>query len=637
MNIVTYMKKHHMVSRGDLVLAAVSGGADSVAMLLALQELAPQMGFALAAVHVEHGIRGQESLDDAQFVEELCRERQIPLYLRHVDVPAYAATQKLGYEEAARQLRYQAFQLVAIALTEDDLMTSIPIEQGKGLCVSFQNRFQQDSREVQDDDPPVYEENDSKEVNQIKKRYSRGQIKIALAHHMGDQAETVLFRLARGSGARGLAGMQPVRVTEQGVTYIRPLLATSREDILAYLDERQQSYREDATNEDRSYARNRLRHEVLPQLSRINPQAVAHIAQAAEQVACQQDYIRQQVEAILKELTEEWQNEKQADADTQQKGTEKEVTIPIITLRQLHPALQSEILRQALTEVAGHEKDISSIHMEELLDLTTKTSGSRISLPYGVEAERVFGNLVIHRIHEDENVTDSNRYSAAASPLDRIDETVSGDTHKIANHNNRKEDDRKTITGNDTAGTDTATGDSKAAESVMDTDNYNITAADLNRIWESGLPCRIFTNTGEAFYLSLFPTKGHKGGMQAAVEALPEAVFSPDSTLSQEILQENGKKGCTKSFSYDTIGNGFAIRHRQAGDYLYMEDGHRKKLKQYLIEQQIPATERGKLWVIADGSHVYWVAGLRQGADCRVRRADAPVVYITYLTQGGEG
>ena len=206
------MLRLHMAPSGVRIVAGVSGGADSVCLLLVLHSLSRQMGFELEAVHVEHGIRGQESIRDAEFTEALCAEIAVPCTRYEVNVPEYAKKQHLGFEEAARKLRYDAF-------------------------------FRR-----------------AEEIRQTTGK----QAVIALAHHREDNAETVLFRLLRGSGLRGLCGIRPV-LRYRDYVVIRPLLETGRGEIESYLSKRGKTYCRDSTNEDEAYSRNRLRRRILPE------------------------------------------------------------------------------------------------------------------------------------------------------------------------------------------------------------------------------------------------------------------------------------------------------------------------------------------------------------------------------------
>ena len=147
-DVLNWIKKEKLMTEGDTVIVGLSGGADSVALLLVLLELRQRIGYTLLAIHVEHGIRGEESRKDAAFVEELCRQKNIPCRICPVNVPDYAATEGIGVEEAARILRYECYQKAAEEL----------------------------------------------------KQSGAGRVSIALAHHANDNAETVLFQMARGSG-----------------------------------------------------------------------------------------------------------------------------------------------------------------------------------------------------------------------------------------------------------------------------------------------------------------------------------------------------------------------------------------------------------------------------------------------------
>lgn len=211
------------VRAGDHVLAAVSGGADSVALLMLLAEVREVLGLTVSCAHMEHGIRGEASRADMRFVQALCRQMQIPCYTEQADVPAYAKENGLGLEEAARTLRYAFFERTAAEI---------------------------------------------------------GAAHIALAHHAQDQAETVLMHAARGSDLRGMCAMRSRRGR-----VIRPLLEETPQALRTYLRARGQCWREDETNGDIAYARNRIRAEAMPALLAAYPgavQALSRLARAAE-------------------------------------------------------------------------------------------------------------------------------------------------------------------------------------------------------------------------------------------------------------------------------------------------------------------------------------------------------------------
>lgn len=223
--------------RRKRVIAAVSGGADSMCLLEILALLAPQMGFDLLVAHVNHGIRGKEADEDEAFVRRQCALRKLPFYVKKEDVPALAKKEHLSEEAAGRTVRYAFFR----ALLQ---------KEGAGW--------------------------------------------IATAHNQGDAAETFLFHLCRGSGLQGLSG-----IAEAEGDLIRPLIHVSRGEIEQFLEKRGIPFVEDATNRERKYTRNRIRGEVLPLLeAEINPRTQEHILQTAAQIATVQSYIRAQARKI---------------------------------------------------------------------------------------------------------------------------------------------------------------------------------------------------------------------------------------------------------------------------------------------------------------------------------------------------
>ena len=331
-----YILENKMIKNHSTVLVALSGGADSVCLLLVLNEIkrqcADELDFALEAVHVEHGIRGAESREDARFASDLCERLHIPCHVHSVDVPQYAASHGLGLEEAARILRYEAF--------EKEAATAYAADQKQG-----------NSR----------------------------QVVVAVAHHMEDNAETVLFQMLRGSGAKGLSGMHPVSV-KNGVIYIRPLLSATRAQIEEYLKENGQAFVTDATNTDTAYSRNKLRHDVFPLLLQINDRAIGHINESAGQLAVMNDFYEQQ----LKEA---------CDSMIYQK--EGRVILEISRFESLHPALKSGVARECIHLASGRLKDITSTHIGALVKLAGQQSGRKINLPYGIIAEKSFGEVIL--------------------------------------------------------------------------------------------------------------------------------------------------------------------------------------------------------------------------------------------------
>ncbi len=222
-----YIREHDMLAAGDRAVVGVSGGADSICLLHLLASLQKTMEMELLAVHVHHGLRGEEAERDARFVEAVCRSLAIPCVIVREDVETYAREQGLSLEEAGRNLRYRAFR---------------------------------------------------KAAEGWKSRNGQGRYRIAVAHQKEDQVETILHNLFRGSGLRGLSGMAPVRGE-----IIRPLLCVGRQEVLDYLEENQHDYCVDSTNETLDYTRNKLRNYLIPEICReINNGAAEHIRAAGE-------------------------------------------------------------------------------------------------------------------------------------------------------------------------------------------------------------------------------------------------------------------------------------------------------------------------------------------------------------------
>jgi tRNA(Ile)-lysidine synthase len=322
--VLGYIRKHELIRAGDRVAIAVSGGADSVALLRLMLELRNELGTVLSIVHLNHQLRGAESDADEQFVRALADLHDLEIACEGRDVKANAAGNKLSLEAAARKLRYEFFRCV--------------LQSG---------------------------------VN-----------RIATAHTLDDQAETVLLKLTRGAGTRGLAGVYPrilVRrpsssVAEEAVSsqlsalsesakpaiegsIIRPLLGTRRSQLREYLAEIGQSWREDATNQDLRHTRNRIRHEVLPRIEQeLNPSICEVLAETADIAREEEEYWEYEVGRLLPQL---WhKNEDGGSLDRRALGKQ-----PL--------ALRRRLVRAA-AESVGHTLEFR--HVEEILELAREGS-----------------------------------------------------------------------------------------------------------------------------------------------------------------------------------------------------------------------------------------------------------------------
>jgi len=218
--VLSFTKQHHMIEQNDHIIIGVSGGADSVCLLTIMDKIKEEKNLKFTVVHVEHGIRGEDSLRDAKFVQELCDKMGIICLTYRCKAVEYARENGFTVEEGARNLRYHYF-LEALKQCEAD--------------------------------------------------------KIAVAHNQNDVAETMLFHLTRGTGLRGLCGIVPVREN-----IIRPLLCVSRAEIEEFLQLHGLKYCEDKTNFEMDYTRNKIRHQILPAMEEINKKTVAHMYRTAE-------------------------------------------------------------------------------------------------------------------------------------------------------------------------------------------------------------------------------------------------------------------------------------------------------------------------------------------------------------------
>ncbi len=317
--------KYDMLRAGETVVVGVSGGADSVACLHLLCEL-KELALNVVAAHVNHGLRGQESKRDADFVEALAREKGLECELFEADAAGYASDQGLSLEEAGRVIRYGFFA-------------------------------------------------------QISEKYSGA--KIATAHTFDDQAETVLMRLIRGSGPKGLAGIPPVG--KGGV--IRPLIEARKSDLKIYLNERGAQWLEDSTNLNPNFLRNRIRHELIPVLERYNPSIKQKLVNTSSISTACWDYIEQAAEQSLGDMF-----------DALQPG---ELCGDAATYSPLHRAVRYAVLMLGVERVKGNTKRIGFEHICAMDDfLLGDTTSGEIDLPDGIALVKSYGVFMITTLED---------------------------------------------------------------------------------------------------------------------------------------------------------------------------------------------------------------------------------------------
>ena len=339
-----YMEEQHMAGPGSRIVVGVSGGADSICLLHVLALLAPSFQWKLAVVHVNHLIR-REAGEDAAYVEETCRRLGVSFYLTEVDVEALAKSRGLSVEEAGRQVRYRAFYEAAESFGAD---------------------------------------------------------RIAVAHNRNDRAETLLFHMFRGTGLDGMASIRPVRDN-----IIRPLLCVGREEIEQWLREKNIRWCIDKSNDTDTYTRNKIRRHILPfAREEICPEADAHLSQEAELLAQTADFVGRRAQEALDRcrLLEEASDgsagpeEARARMGNQQEcrpSPVKRIRIAVPAFLQEEKLLQTHLLRLVLKELSGGGKDIGMSHIRDVESLFYKQGGKRVMLPYGLEALRSFGEVIV--------------------------------------------------------------------------------------------------------------------------------------------------------------------------------------------------------------------------------------------------
>lgn len=334
------IRKQRLLSAGDRMGVAVSGGADSVALFRLLERLRERLGITLVVVHFNHGLRGAESDGDAQFVAELAKAYGLEWITDSGDVKCAAATNKWNIEDAARRLRYAFFERV--------------VREGQAT-------------------------------------------RIAVAHTADDQAETVLAHLFRGTGPAGLAGIYP----ELGVV-VRPLLDERREDLRRYLRDAGQTWREDSTNADVHRMRARIRGRLLPLIEQeFSPGIVDRLSALArltrEQEAFWEAFIEDRVRTLaqcasgglrisIRDLMAPL--EMGAPPPMARVGAEEAFDWPQRTLTE-------RLVRSLYQRLRGSRQGLTAAHVEQVIQLASDShSGRRVELPGGIVTERNFGNLV---------------------------------------------------------------------------------------------------------------------------------------------------------------------------------------------------------------------------------------------------
>jgi tRNA(Ile)-lysidine synthase len=314
-NVLSYVRAQELLRAGDRVGVAVSGGIDSVALLRLLLELRHELGIVLSVVHFNHKLRGPDSDADQEFVAVLAREHGLEFYSQSGDVAGLAAEEGSGVEAAARELRYGFFRELLGSEEVFEIETEVPqglkpaslvALSGAAEAAPFQRPDQQRPDQQRPDQQRPDQECDLDKRVPDKSAVEKSALdKVVTGHTLDDQAETVLMRVIRGTGLRGLGGIYPRilvgREDEEGHgEIVRPLLGVRRRELKQYLSDLNQPWREDSTNAETKFTRNRMRKVVLPLLEReFNPAVVESLSELAEIARDEEDYWENEISGWL--------------------------------------------------------------------------------------------------------------------------------------------------------------------------------------------------------------------------------------------------------------------------------------------------------------------------------------------------
>lgn len=342
-----YIDEYNLLEEGDKVVLGVSGGADSVCLLYMLLKLKQEYNLSLFVVHINHLIRGNEAYDDQYYVEEICKLNGIECFVFEKDILKMSKDMKISTEEAGRIFRYECFENI---------------------------------------------------------RRLKNANKIAVAHNKNDKAETVLHNMIRGTGLKGITGINAKRDN-----IIRPILCLNRLEIESFLQLENIEFKIDSTNLENDYTRNKIRNNILKDMIEINKNVVNHIVGVSEFAKEVLDFVEIEVDKYYKEFVRE---------------TEKEVKVFTKDIRMLNVVLQKSILQRMIFFMSKSMKNITSTHINDLLKLIYKDENKQINLPYNLICKNVYGEIIISK-----NLVDYKEFNSIK--IDKIGKYVINECESI--------------------------------------------------------------------------------------------------------------------------------------------------------------------------------------------------------------
>lgn len=305
--IYEFVKKHQLIENGDKIVLGISGGPDSICMLDILCKMVEkeQIDFQIFVAHINHGLR-ENAEKDEKFVEGFCKKREIPFFVKHVQLKELAKMQKKGIEEMGRIVRYDFFD-------------------------------------------EIFEKT--------------GSNKIATAHNCNDNAETILMNLFRGTGMKGLIGIE-----KKNRKYIRPLLEIQRQEIEEYLKQNNIIARHDESNDDNSYTRNKIRNLVLPYLEKeFNPNIITTLQRLSDIIKEEEEYWQKEIAQIYEEICISC--------------SEKEIILDLRKFNELEKVVQKRMIFYSIQKLFGWAKGIEKVHIDDIIKLCNNNIGNKYLTP----------------------------------------------------------------------------------------------------------------------------------------------------------------------------------------------------------------------------------------------------------------
>ncbi|MCX7695763.1 MAG: tRNA lysidine(34) synthetase TilS [Caloramator sp.] len=447
--VLAYIKENSLIEPGDKIVVGLSGGPDSVCLLHILCSLKEELNITIYSAHINHMIRGEEALRDEEYSRKLSEKLNVEHFSIRVKVEEFAKEHKMTSEEAGRYIRYKFF---------DEVLKKV------------------------------------------------GGNKVALAHNMNDNAETIIMNLIRGTGTLGLVGIPNKRDGK----YIRPILCLTRDEIERYCEENGLNPQIDSTNKESIYTRNKVRLELIPYIKEhFNSNIVESLNRLSQIIKSEEDFLQSYVDDIL---NNNYINNR----------------FSIEVFNKQHIAIKRRIIRRIIEKVYGSISGIEQKHIDDCIDLIFKgETGKYVVLPHNIVCKIEYQNFIIN-ILKDEKI----EYE------------------------------------------------------------YKIKIPGITYIPE--LNAKIYTNV-------------------------------------LENLNNIKHNTFIKYFDYDKIGNDIAIRSRKSGDYIFLSGiGGKKKLKDFFIDKKVPRDERQTIPLIAKGSEIIWIIGMRENNLYRIDDKTKKILEIRF-------